>query len=142
MIQIGKIEKSYTEGEITSSGTRVGGLVGWNGYEIKNCYSTASVEGSSNVGGLVGNNYDSIYYSYAIGKVTATETTSTVGGLVGNGSDTIYDSYWDKQTTGQTKERGGTGYSTTEMQTRSSYSSSWDFNKVWKWVDGDYPKLQ
>ena len=80
--------------------------------------------------------------SYAIGKVTATGTTTNIGGLVGSSSGTITDSYWDTETSGETKSKKGTGYTTTEMQTKSNYSNNWDFNKVWEWVDNNYPKLR
>ena len=140
----GTIEKCYTEGKVTSGGTLVGGLVGKNnsGGKIRNCYSTAEIKGYSSVGGLVGNNLAAIETSYAIGKVTATGTTTNIGGLVGSSSGTITDSYWDTETSGETKSKKGTGYTTTEMQTKSNYSNNWDFNKVWEWVDNNYPKLR
>jgi filamentous hemagglutinin family protein len=63
----------------------VGGLVGYNSYggSISNSYATGSVNGNYNVGGLVGYNNGSIVNSYATGNVSG---TSNVGGLTGYNS--------------------------------------------------------
>ncbi|MCF6290533.1 MAG: filamentous hemagglutinin N-terminal domain-containing protein [Desulfobacterales bacterium] len=76
-----EISESFTTGTI-SGNYDVGGLVGWNEGTINNCYSTAAVTGYEDVGGLVGNNqaYGSINDSYSIGPVNG---ASEVGGLVG-----------------------------------------------------------
>lgn len=61
-------------------------LVGWNKGSISNCYSTGSVSGDGNVGGLVGiNNEGSISKCYSTGSVAA--GGSRVGGLVGRNYD-------------------------------------------------------
>jgi hypothetical protein len=67
------------EVDVNGVGDSVGGLVGGNGGSITNCYSTGSVSGQLNVGGLVGCS-GNITTSYS----TATVTGSVfVGGLVG-----------------------------------------------------------
>jgi len=75
---------------ITGSGNRVGGLVGYNCGALTRCYSTGSVSGSgsaSTVGGLVGeNNGGSIATSYSTGTVSGREY---VGGLVGRNSGNV-----------------------------------------------------
>jgi hypothetical protein len=64
----------------------------------------------------------------------------------------VANSFWDKQTTGQTSSTGGgTGLTTAQMRTRSTYTGvGWDFvgeetngpNDVWAIKEGvDYPKL-
>ncbi|MFC1632491.1 beta strand repeat-containing protein, partial [Candidatus Omnitrophota bacterium] len=74
----------------------VGGLVGYmtGSATITNSYATGAVEGTSYVGGLVGNNSSSnITNSYAAGSVTGDDY---VGGLVGyNNSGTISNSYYN-----------------------------------------------
>ena len=65
------------------NGTKdVGGLVGWNnyGHVMVNSYSTCSVNGTSSVGGLVGYNEGTVSNSYSTGSVNGTEY---VGGLMG-----------------------------------------------------------
>ena len=73
----GSISNSYASGSVTSgSGSRVGGLVGWNAGRIRNSYATGDVTGFY-VGGLVGNNNTaSISNSYATGSVTVISGSS------------------------------------------------------------------
>jgi hypothetical protein len=92
----------------------IGGLVG-SGLDITNCYSTGSVEGIWNVGGLVGVN---------LGDVTA--------------------SFWDIESSGQATSDCGTGLPTAEMQMQITFADAgWDFNTpVWTIEDGvGYPRL-
>ena len=95
---------------------RVGGLVGWNYVgNISNCYSTGSVSGSEEVGGLAGSS----------------------GG-------TIVSSFWDINTSGQTTSSGGTGMTTAEMKTENTFTTAgWDFATIWRMrCEGmNYPKL-
>jgi hypothetical protein len=130
---IGTITTSYSTGAVRGK-DNVGGLVGWNeisvwaGGHVTNCYSTGAVSGSSNVGGLVGYNTDG---RGGKGKVTACS--------------------WDRQTSGQTTSAGGTGKTTAEMQTATTFlEADWDFvgetangtEDIW-WIDEgkDYPRL-
>ena len=50
------IVNCYNTGNITGNDSDVGGIVGENWSIVANCYNTGSVAGSSNVGGIVGNN--------------------------------------------------------------------------------------
>lgn len=70
-----------------------------------------------------------------------------MGGLIGysqtlyNGTTTITNSYWDTVTTNQASSSGGgTGYTTAQMKTQSSYTS-WDFTNIWIFTSGNYPRL-
>ncbi|MBR9704415.1 hypothetical protein GOV12_03320 [Candidatus Pacearchaeota archaeon] len=78
---IGMIKNSYSSG-IVKGLSNVGGLVGFNNdNNIMNCYSQANVIGiDDNIGGLVGKSHSNIINSYSIGDV---EGESNVGGLVG-----------------------------------------------------------
>jgi len=141
----GSISKSYSTGTVTGS-TQAGGLVGQNhAGNISNSYSTGTVNGggSTTAGGLVGLNGP--YYS---GGTTITNSYSTghvsgdvVGGLVGSNAGTITSSYWDTQTSGQTASAGGTGKTTAEMKTQSTFVG-WDFTGTWGIVAGSYPYLR
>ncbi len=133
---------------------RAGGLAGGNGQGsiMIDCYATGDVSGKSKIGGLVSDNtYGSyggyIKRCYSIGKVTGSG-----GGLVGfNWRDGItYDSYWDIQTSGKSSSYGGTGKTTAEMQTMSTFTDAgWDFvgetlngiEDIWFIPQGDYPHL-
>jgi len=124
----GTVSNSYATGSVSGTNS-VGGLVGFNrrGGTISNSYATGNVmggvSGSYGVGGLVGfNNRGTISNSYATGSVSG---TSGVGGLVGmnyGGSSTISNSFWDTQTSGQASSAGGTGLTTAQMQSASSFT--------------------
>ncbi len=102
----GTINNCYTTGSvvgaIANTGTRVGGLVGWNGpvmggasdATIINSYSECVVSGKASVGGLAGGHRGDdaiIRDSYSTGDVTG--TNNDVGGLVGHNQATIDNCY-------------------------------------------------
>ena len=82
--QGGEIILSYATGDVSGSrsDTRVGGLVGENYNTIRASYATGSVSGRSRIGGLIGANfvYSKIVSSYATGAVSG---DGSIGGLVG-----------------------------------------------------------
>jgi M6 family metalloprotease-like protein len=136
----GTISSCYFTGSV-SGNDNVGGLVGYNNSGIIiDCYSTGSVSGDENVGGLVGNSskgtISSCYSACSVsGRVS-------VGGLAGRKLfGTISDCLWDLQISGQTTSAGGTGKTTAEMQTESTFTAAgWDFVDTWYMVG--YPDLQ
>ncbi len=83
---------------------------------------------------------------------------SCVGGLVGYKQRAVDDSFWDTETSGQDESAGGTGKTTDEMTTKSTFidtsteglDSAWDFDDIWRmtyretcpcfqWQDGACP---
>ncbi len=88
----GQIFNSYTTGTVSGSGSWVGGLVGSNQGQITNSYSRAAVSGGDVVGGLVGSNWSSgtISYSHAHGDVVS---PGGLGGLIGSNSGQIQYSF-------------------------------------------------
>ena len=118
------ISNCYTTGSINGN-YNVGGLVGWHGStsSISNCYSNCTViETSQSVGGLIGRIWDaSVTNSYATGSVSG--TSDYIGGLVGrNYSSTVNNCFWDTQTSGQDLSAGGTGKTTAEMKTLATFT--------------------
>jgi len=143
----GHISQCFTSGFVTGV-SHVGGLVGINrafvegvgGGEIVNSYSNATVNGESRIGGLVGSNNNDIEYCYSTGVVTG---STLLGGLVGRNSGRVEDSFWDIQTSDCNNSSGGTGKTTVEMQTSSTFlEAGWDFHDIW-WIEEgqNYPKL-
>ncbi len=150
----GTISECFTTGNISGI-YGVGGLVGWsiNGSSINNSYSNSSVKGSNNtngshyVGGLVGNNYGQIDNCYAAGTVSSWQND---GGLVETNTGTVSNSFWDVTTSGigvdggTTGSAGGTGESTTNMKTKSTFLNvSWD-PSIWYMdvsINNGYPYL-
>jgi hypothetical protein len=151
----------YSTGSVTGAdftGAVVGGLVGEAGNNnsagtimIENCYSRCSVNNDGSgvtAGGLVGklNAAYTISKCYSTGNVTSSGLHT--GGLVGvNPSDagTVNNSFWNEDTSGQNSSAGGTGKSTTEMTTASTFgNANWD-GTVWT-IDANtndgYPNLQ
>jgi len=59
--------------------------------------------------------------SYSIGSVSGNED---VGGLVGRNYGTVHDSFWDTQTSGQATSDGGTGRTTAQMKSITTFSSA------------------
>jgi hypothetical protein len=148
----GTITNCYSTTSVSGESS-IGGLVGWNYYgAITNCYSRSSVIGTSAVGGLVGQNGGciseyrcfpgTISNCYSAGSVEGVEN---VGGLVGYNEDgNTTDSFWDIEISGKEWSDGGTGLTTAEMQTMSTFiDTGWDFNTpVWTIDEGvDYPRL-
>jgi hypothetical protein len=114
-------------------------------------YATGSVSGGALIGGLVGyNDGGSITSCYAAGFVSG---NLSVGGLLGsNQSGMVSSCFWDMQTSSWATSAGGTGKTTAEMKTRSTFTDAgWDFvdestngtTDVWRiCADGvDYPRL-
>ena len=153
----------------TVSGTNtIGGLLGyshggssWGNAAVANCYATGNVSSDWNptppttpnqyLGGLIGlnlgsatvlNSYSSTVVNYTGGHASPV----TIGGLTGSGSSYIYNSFWDTQTSGQSTSPGGTGKTTAEMKTQSTFTDGgWDFTSpIWAIAGGTnngYPNL-
>jgi len=155
----GYVTECYSTGVVTGRwdvGGLVGGQKGQNEVvslygRVAQCYSTATVVGDARVGGLVGYNdsYGSVIQCYSTGIVTG---QTSIGGLVGYIlSVTVARSFWDVETSGQRISAGGTGRTTAEMQTASTFlDAGWDFvdetengtEDIWWILEGqDYPRL-
>lgn len=168
---------SYSIGSV-SGNEYVGGLVGSaSSVDVNNCFSEVIVSGEGYVGGLIGtSNWSEVNNSYSIGNVNG---VYSIGGLIGyfmfnssinnsysiasvvgdynfggltgyNFDSVVNNSFWDTQTSNQTTSAGGTGLTTAEMQTLSTYlDAGWDFqvetdngtDDIWTFVANDYPHL-
>lgn len=139
---MGNMEECYSTGNVNSTGTNTGGLVGENFHgTIKNCYSTSDVLGNISVGGFCGKNnvMSDIENCYSAGSVNG---LSNIGGFCGSNQDTVTDCFYDNITSGTTSSSGGTGKSTSEMMIKDTFSDAgWDFS-IWNIVEGrTYPYL-
>jgi len=128
---------------IVKGSDSVGGLVGtFNNLDITNCLATGAViSNGSNCGGLVG--YISIGLiknSYSICSVNG---ITNVGGLVGGQyiSESTY-SFWNTETSGISTSPMGSGKTSTQMRLKASFYF-WNFNSIWNIVEGEsYPFLR
>ena len=84
---------------ITGSGSSVGGLAGHNGGDVIQCYSTGSVDGDYEVGGLVGYNRWGETEGLQEGRIICCYSTvivngdTYVGGLVGSNGGNVTNCY-------------------------------------------------
>ena len=92
--------------DITGSSSDIGGLVGENFGVIINSYITGSIAGGDNIGGLTGRNSGIITNSYVASSVAGT-SFSDVGGLVGVNESTIANSYAMGSVAGSFSSVGG-----------------------------------
>ena len=145
-IDHGIVSRCYAAGNVGGSGSgsgyHVGGLAGYSVYGFfSNCYAAGTVSGQMYVGGLMGSVHaGNISKCYSIAQVIG--FGSAFGGLAGASSNLIYDCFWDIQASGRTTSDGGTGKTTAQMKTRSTYADAgWDFAGVWQWIDFTYPRL-
>ena len=143
------VNLSYATGNVTGDHD-IGGLVGFvtdiNFFHkiatvmVNNSYATGKVTGDHNVGGLVGNDsYGILSNSYSAGNVTGNNNTGGLVGFIAN--CTVSNCFWDNETSGRNSSSGGTGKTTAEMKTESTFTSAgWDFNNIWCMVENvTYP---
>ena len=143
----GLIEKSYSKCTVISPSQQAGGLVGRNGFNtggtVKNCYATGNVSGTIYSGGLIGIVVSGVIENcYSTGLVTISDpaTYAQEAGLIGSNSGTVTNCFWDTQTSGKATSSGGTGKTTAQMKTLTTFTSAnWDFqletvngtNNIW-----------
>ena len=132
---------------------RAGGFIGsCLGVKYINCASLCSVEGIGHIGGFVGkiltinDPYPSLLMNcYSVGAVNG---SFNVGGfcgiIVADEKNDIKNSYYDTETSGLDSSDGGTGKTTAQMKTQSTFET-WDFDNIWD-IDPDinrgYPFLR
>ena len=148
------ISASYNTGEIEGV-IEVGGLVGYSrgNSTIENSYSMGNVDGTNRIGGFVGRLSSSLIdYSYSTGIVSGNSDIGGFIGLIDNGE--VNNCFWDTESSGIDTSADGTGKTTTEMQTQSTFTDAgWDFvgetdngtNDIWQMGDfcnnNQYPIL-
>jgi hypothetical protein len=111
---------SAVDADVTGSWF-VGGLIGINGPDctVSDCYSTGSVTGRNNVGGLMGGNQGTVSKSYSTGSVTGGEY---VGGLMGVNEHAVSNCYSTVSVTGNWSVGGLVGTNTYLGTVSNSYS--------------------
>lgn len=143
----GTISQCFAEGEFYGD-LCAGGLCGYNEYgTIVDSYSSSSIEKASssrNIGGFCGlNAYDgaSILRCYSSGAVSSGFGSNNIGGFCGGNAGQISSCFWDMESSGLSTSAGGTGKTTIQMKTLSTFSDvGWDFSTLWQ-MDG-YPVLK
>lgn len=141
---LGVAKEVSSRGNIYSSTSHAGGIIGFQRGILENAYSLANVTATQgSVGGITGNlNLSGSYIlnSYAIGLVTGNSWASSRGGIAGTANGDVNYSYYNNETTTRDKACGtGSGDcltspedgNTTLELTQQPTFENWDFNDVW-----------
>jgi len=159
----------------TLSGTKVGGFVQYNEGTIDKCSTTCTITATSDAGGFVQYNGGAISDCYARGNLTgdggaldegggflqANGVGATIDNCYSTGSVTnfgnsggfcwdnggaITDCFWDTEASGEAASDGGTGKTTAEMKTVTTFTDAgWDLLTIWNMLSGcndGYPCLR
>ena len=165
-VNAGTIKRSFARGDAEgpepNAAWGAGGFVGYNfepdgqGGAIENCYARGSANGDWGIGGFAGSNGNvnpldetpppltpgNIDKGYSTGAPTG---NTAVGGFCGSNGGTISNSFWDTETSGTGTSDGGTGKTTAEMKTQTTFTDAgWDFEAIWAIVptcNDSYPCL-
>ena len=151
------VNSCFSTGEVRGS-EAVGVFMGANSGTVYNCYSKGAAMGNGDVGGFVGRigqcqdggcYCGSIYNCYSAGLAIGVDS---LGGIVGSKKcGGVIDSFWDIEASGWATSAGGTGETTSKMQTAGTFlDAGWDFmdemengtEEIWWILEGtDYPRL-
>jgi len=152
------IARCYATGNAIATATddaEAAGLVCENEYsspyigEICDSYakgnSTATSSGvTTYAAGCITENYANGTVSRCYSTGTTTATTGT-GGFCAINDGTVEDCFWDTQTSGDATSDGGTGKTTAQMKTESTFTDAdWNFKAIWDMlstVNDGYPYL-
>lgn len=160
------IKRSSSTGRVTGTSSDIGGLVGRARSlygsleaEVSDSYATGAVIGGGDegVGGLIGGIETAsddpykvlVSNTYATGRVSGGFPKGLIGRVSGPKAEVI-DSFWDTQSTGQATSAGGTGKTTAQMKSFSTFNDAswnitngWPASTVWVICDGStYPFLR
>ena len=106
--QNGVIRNLNVEGTVAQWNSNTGGIAGYNEGTVKNCSFKGDINGTNNVGGVVGQNtgtgiVENCYYTGG----TITTNGTDVGGVVGKNSGAVQNCYNSGTVNGQTNARVG-----------------------------------
>jgi hypothetical protein len=133
------ISRCFAEGLVTGAGggEEYGGFAGYAGGAavLIDCYARGGIiNGAQYIGGFIGDfGGNTIDNCYATGLVNADFAAVDVGGFCGDQfGGPISNCFWDEDTSGTAISDGGTGKSTVEMKTQTTFTDvGWDFATIW-----------
>ena len=128
------VQNSFTETSTVSvnsaSSSNTGGLVGNTQTVIVNSFSSSSVTGNTNVGGLIGSSSvtdTAVVNSYATGNVIG---TTNVGGLIGNANGNINHAYATGNVQGENQVGGLVGIINSTETSKPTISTAYSTGNV------------
>lgn len=142
----GTMANCWVSGYVSASGINCGGLVGkLSGGSVSDCYSLATVSGTSIYGGLIGAaenaSVERCYVSASI-EGSRAEAGSFLGS---NSSSSINNCYYNSSKNGAFLGVGigsdtVTAKTSEEMKSAETFAG-FDFSNTWVHIDGEFPKL-
>ena len=126
------IANSYVTGDIQGSNYSIGAIIGNANYNtiISNVYSSGTVKGESDVGGLVGNLSGELNNSYTDASVIGVgDSNYDIAGLVGQLYGTISNSFSNGNVSGKEGEIGVAGYANVDYAIINTYYNSDNFDE-------------
>ncbi len=128
----------------------VGGLAGYTNSNstVTNTCAGGNVSGETYVGGLTGYNKGGSSIENSFSAAAVTGTGDYCGGLTGRNTGAIDSSYWDIDASGMSVSAGGSGATTSQMQSPGTFvgwdiSDSADDRSTWRLGPGTgYPRLR
>ena len=149
-----EISKVYNSGNISSTGSNVGGIIGENSNEseINDIYNTGNINSNKdNVGGLIGISHEKITIQNAFNYNEEINGTNNIGAILGyieNDQSSIKNVYYLKEgkelsAYGNSLENLTTenikSYSKEDLSKQSTYIG-FDFDKIWT-MGNNYPEI-
>lgn len=139
------ITQTGVKGEVTAKLDEAGGIAGsFTESQIINSYAQVDVSSTGEAGGLVGDSsYATVEKSYTTGTVNGNDQSGALMG--GYGSGLAEDTYWSSNTGLQRGQaNGGSMIQDDNMRgdKAAEYMDGFDFNNIWRTVEGDYPELR
>jgi len=140
-----KISKSFAKGSITGGNSNdnivwIAGLIGAPGSntDISDSYAQVDIKVGNainvlgDMGGFIGLVYGTCVNCYSTGKIEygTGGTVTSIGGFSGYVNDPATNCFWDTESSGMSESAAGTGKTTAEMKTKSTFTN-WDFDTIW-----------
>ncbi|WP_054751321.1 hypothetical protein [Piscibacillus salipiscarius] len=142
------IDNCFVEGGTIQAYGYAGGLIGnlrgtatvTNSYTNLDSIHTTNYRSSGFIGAFVGDNH-LVENCYSVtNSLTSADPNEVFGFAWYENNSTVNNCFWDTEVSGVTQTHHGTGKTTAEMQTQSTYTN-WDFTSIWG-INGSYPYLQ
>ena len=154
-VSAGEIRRCYATGNVSATSintgvtqTEVGGFAGNAGGSVTSalfydCYARGNVSAFATndleyVGGFIGRPYGEEPGSSEDGLCDNCYSTGVLTGAIKGGfcaektGFTITNCFWDTETSGVGTSDGGTGKTTAQMKTKSTFTDAgWDFTIIW-----------
>jgi len=143
-----EINNCFVTGKVTgdAGNSVVAGFIGQSLEPISNCYVIVDINSNFEGAGFVSFNNELTTNCYSVGEITGTTKSGFCIDSIGHGDGEVNGCFWDTDVSNILTSDGGTGKTTSEMKTESTFTDiSWDFSTIWDisgLINSGYPFLQ